>query len=486
MKVAVQRASVRSGGLRASMGHMQALTPFGARAPWLAMALAIATGCGSSSPAGGSNASPSTGTGQSTSTSPSSGSGQNSQSTGTGQSTSTSQSTASSGGGGTTGTSSSSSVAAESPDASEATPDATTLPDASLGAESGTGAPGDSDAEATGSADAGPAAVRFVGRVDYTNPASPRFAWSGSTILARFTGSSIGIKLSGPTTYFDVLIDGTLQAKSTLLTTGTTSYPLATNLAAGPHELEVYRLNEPGIGATGDTTYLGLILDPAGGTLLPPSAPAAHRIEIVGDSITTGFGDESVNAACPNQLAAQNYYVAYGAVAARTLNADLITIAWTGKGMYRNSGGDMTNTMPDLYGLTLPDQATTKWNFASWIPDAVVIYLGNNDFGQGDPGQPYVTTYNTFIARVRMNYPKALIVCTIGPNLMDPKLSEERTYVQGIVSTATAAGDMNVVFLEMPQPTAAEGTGCGGHPLAVTHARMGAALATLLQTKLGW
>jgi hypothetical protein len=38
----------------------------------------------------------------------------------------------------------------------------------------------------------------------------------------------------------------------------------------------------------------------------------------------------------------------------------------------------------------------------------------------------------------------------------------------------------------MPQPLASEGTGCGGHPLAVTHARMGAALATLLQTKLNW
>ncbi|HXN33894.1 MAG TPA: GDSL-type esterase/lipase family protein, partial [Polyangiaceae bacterium] len=270
-----------------------------------------------------------------------------------------------------------------------------------------------------------------------------------------------------------------------MISTGTTSYPLATNLAAGPHELTVYRRNEPGIGATGDTTFLGMILDPAG-ALLPPSEPSARRIEIVGDSITTGFGDESTGGACPNQLSAQNYDVAYGAVAARTVAADLITIAWTGKGMYRNSGGDMTNTMPILYGRTLPDQTTDTWDFTSWIPDAVVIYLGNNDFGQGDPGQNYVTTYNTFIARVRKNYPNALIVCTIGPNLMDPKLSQERTYVQGIVSAAVAAGDKNVDFLEMPQPTAAEGTGCGGHPLASTHKRMGAALAMELQTKLGW
>jgi lysophospholipase L1-like esterase len=328
--------------------------------------------------------------------------------------------------------------------------------------------------------------VRFVARVDTTSATGPRFAWSGSELFARFTGSSIGVRLSGPTTYFDWYIDGVLQPMPLLLTAGTTSYPLATNLAAGPHELTVYRRNEPGIGGTGDTTYLGLILDPAGGALLPPSAPSTRRIEIVGDSITSGFGDESQNGACPNQLAAQNYDVAYGAVAARTVNADLITIAWTGKGMYRNDDGSLTATMPLLYGLTLPDVATSMWDFASWIPDAVVIYLGNNDFGKGDPGQPYVTTYKTFITRVRTNYPKALIICTIGPNLTDPSLSEERTYVQGIVSDENTAGDSNVVFLEMPQPTAAEGTGCGGHPLAVTHARMGATLAAELQMKLGW
>ena len=188
--------------------------------------------------------------------------------------------------------------------------------------------------------DAGPPAARFVARVDYTNPAQPKFAWSGSTVLARFTGSSIGVNLSGPTTYFDVSIDGTMLTSSPLvISTGKTAYPLATGLAAGPHELTVYRRNEPGIGATGDTAFLGLILDPAGGALLPPSQPPARRIEIVGDSVTTGFGDVSTGGQCPNQLAAQNYDVAYGPVAARTVGADLITIAWTGGGCTETTKG---------------------------------------------------------------------------------------------------------------------------------------------------
>jgi lysophospholipase L1-like esterase len=350
------------------------------------------------------------------------------------------------------------------------------------------GAPG---TEGGAAVEAGPgsaaSAVRFVGRVDRTNAAGPRFAWSGTTALARFTGSSIGVRMSGPTAYFDISIDGVMQPAPLVLMAGKTDYPLATNLAAGPHELTVFRRNEPGIAGTGDTTFLGLTLDPAGGALLPPSAPAARRIEIVGDSITTGYGNLSTGGACPNPLAAQNYDVAYGAVAARELNADLITIAWTAKGMYRNNAGDTTNTMPAMYGRILPDtQTTDTWDFTSWIADVVVIYLGNNDFAKGDPGQNYVTTYDAFIARVRKNYPNALIVCTIGPNISGPTLTQERTYVQGIVAAQNAAGDKNVDFLEMPQPTAAEGTGCGGHPLASTHKRMGDALAAEIKAKLGW
>ncbi len=333
--------------------------------------------------------------------------------------------------------------------------------------------------------DAGTPAIRFVGRIDRTNAAGPRFAWPGTTVLARFTGSSIGVRLSGPPTYFDVSIDGVAQPAPLVVMAGKTDYPLATGLSAGPHELSVYRRSEAGIAGTGDTTFLGLILDPTG-ALLAPSPPATRRIEIVGDSITTGYGDQSVNGACPNVLAAQDHDVAFGADAARVLGADLITIAWTAKGMYRNNGGDMTDTMPILYGRTLPDQTTDTWDFTSWIPDAVVIYLGNNDFGRGDPGQPYVTAYEAFIARIRGHYPNALIVCTIGPNLADPKLSQERAYVKAIVAATVAAGDDKIDFLEMPQPTAAEGTGCGGHPLASTHKRMADALVAELKTRLAW
>src|SRR5207247_2274360 len=106
--------------------------------------------------------------------------------------------------------------------------------------------------------------------------------------------------------------------------------------------------------------------------------------------------------------------VAYGAVAARGVNAELITVAWSARGMYRNFAGDMTDTLPVLYASTLGDSAR-NWDHSSWIPDAVVINLGSNDFQQGDPGQPFVATYTAFVRRLRGYYPNALIICAVGP-----------------------------------------------------------------------
>jgi lysophospholipase L1-like esterase len=376
------------------------------------------------------------------------------------------------------------------PDAS-AWQDVSPAGDSSVGDSAAQGADAAVDADANPGADgavidAGPPAVRFIARVDRSNPTSPRFAWSGSTILARFTGSSIGVRLGGPANYYDVRIDGVLQPPLAT-TSGKLDYPLATNLAAGaPHELSVYRRTEANYGGSGETTFLGLIFDPAGGALLSPSPPTGRRMEIVGDSTTTGYGDEGTNSNCPFSLATENYDLTYGAVAARAVGAELITIAWSGKGMYRNYAGDTVDTMPILYGRTLPAQASSTWDYASWIPDVVVVNLGSNDFQQGDPGQAYVTTYTAFVHRLRGYYPNALIVCAVGPKLSGQQLIGARGYVMGIASAMNSAGDTRVDFIELPQALPADGYGCGGHANVATHKRMGDTLAAELKSKLGW
>jgi lysophospholipase L1-like esterase len=323
--------------------------------------------------------------------------------------------------------------------------------------------------------------VRFVARVDRSDPAGPRFAWSGSTVLARFLGASIGVRLGGPANYYDVRIDGMLQP--TLATTAARQdYPLAANLGPGPHELSVFRRTEA---REGVTTFLGLILDPAG-ALLPPAPAPDRRFEIVGDSTTAGYGDDGKSAGCPFSPATENYDVAYGAVAARALGADLITLAWSARGMHRNFNGDMVDTLPVLYERTLPGSAASTWDFTSWIPHAVIVNLGSNDFQTGDPGPGFVTTYTAFVRKVRQRYPQAQILCVVGPKLSGQQLTRAREYVTGLVTALNAAGDARVSFLELPQAQPGEGFGCGGHASTATHKHMGEVLAAELRVKLGW
>jgi lysophospholipase L1-like esterase len=326
-----------------------------------------------------------------------------------------------------------------------------------------------------------PAAVRFVGRIERAKPEAPRFAWSGTTILARFTGASIGVRLGGAANYFDVRVDGVLQP--TLATSpGKPDYPLASNLAAGPHELSLYRRTEA---RQGETTFLGLIIDPSG-ALLPPPPPADRRLEIIGDSTTCGYGVEGKNAGCPFTAATENYDVTYGAVTARAVGADLVTIAWSAKGMYRNFAGDMVDTLPALYERTLGVASSTAWDHSAWIPDALVINLGSNDFEQGDPGPQFVAAYTSFIRRVRQYYPNAFIVCAVGPKLSAQQVVRAGQYVKGMVTTLTAAGDARISYLELPQPQPGEGSGCGGHASVATHKHMGEVLTAELKAKLGW
>jgi hypothetical protein len=97
-----------------------------------------------------------------------------------------------------------------------------------------------------------------------------------------------------------------------------------------------------------------------------------------------------------------------------------------------------------------------------------------------------VTAYTAFVRRVRQNYPKALIVCAVGPKLDAQQVMRAGQYVKGIVSALTAAGDPAVDFLELPQPQASEGSGCGGHASVATHKHMGDVLTAELKSKLGW
>ena len=100
---------------------------------------------------------------------------------------------------------------------------------------------------------------------------------------------------------------------------------------------------------------------------LPGAAPATRRLEVIGDSISAGYGNEGTYP-CQFTSATENQYLSYEALAARALNAELYTEAWSGIGMLHNYDGGTTDVMPDRYPRTLPERATSTWDFARFVP----------------------------------------------------------------------------------------------------------------------
>src|SRR4029079_13102749 len=89
---------------------------------------------------------------------------------------------------------------------------------------------------------------RWFGRADISNAAQPRFSWSGTGFVARFSGTGLTARLNnGGAFIFKAVVDGTPKAAFTT-TTGTANYDLATGLSAGTHTVELYRQTEAGQG----------------------------------------------------------------------------------------------------------------------------------------------------------------------------------------------------------------------------------------------
>ena len=334
---------------------------------------------------------------------------------------------------------------------------------------------------------------RWVGRVDATDPNAVRFAWQGAGLVATVNGASIAVKLrteGTSTVYFQPVIDGKMATRFKVDSGADQTVTLASGLAAADHVVELYRDTE---GMYGLSTFLGF----TSGTVKGAPAASGRLIEVVGDSISASYGDLGsephpnwvANPACHWTADNSTWYQTYAAVAGHALNAEVSTIARSGWGMYRDSTGDTSGVLSSVYANALGTDNTAVWGF---VPKAsvVVINLGTNDWGTGDPGTPYETAYKSFITTIRSHYPDAWIFLTIGSMLSDPALSQVKTRLANVVAAFTATGDQKLATFDLgTQNMGADGsvpTGCDWHPHVADHLRMAGILQLQLSAKLGW
>jgi lysophospholipase L1-like esterase len=332
--------------------------------------------------------------------------------------------------------------------------------------------------------------VHVAGRSAVTD-GELRFAWPGTALSFHFRGSELRVELDDSgRNWFGVSLDGVDLPGKFSTYGGHRCYGLAQNLDPGEHRVTLTRLTEAMLGESAFVTANA----GESGQILAPDVPPQRRVEVIGDSITAAYGVEGKNRDCHFSSDTENEMLSYAALLARHFQAELTTVAWSGKGVFSNRGSTSDTTpMPPLWERTLPSRDDSRWNFSSWTPDAVVIDLGTNDFApEVADKSPFAEAYRAFLFRVRAAYPKAALFCALSPLLSDqwPAGAHARTTaragIHAAIAAAQARGDARVFYVEHQLTTDAEGWGCDWHPSRVTQARMASELTAPLAKNLGW
>ncbi len=322
--------------------------------------------------------------------------------------------------------------------------------------------------------------IRFSGRNDLSNADEPVLYWSGASVSACFNGTSLGVTLDDLTgdNFYQAILDGAEDSPIVIdCKPGVHTYPLASNLGKGSHEVLLFRRTEGHFGAT---IFLGFELD-EGCELEPlPSPLPARRIEFYGDSITCGMGNEAPDDENDQEKAHQNNYLAYGAITARNLHADYRCIARSGIGMVK-SWYDLV--MPEMWDRLDPEDPLSRWDFSRWTPHVVVVNLFQNDswlVSRMDPvpaGEQLVQAYKEFISGIREVYPEAHIVCALGNMDATRAGSPWPGYIHRAV---VQLGDSNVSECTFPFKTWRK------HPRIRHHREMAEQLTVHIQKVMAW
>ncbi|RYD76235.1 MAG: electron transporter RnfD [Sphingobacteriales bacterium] len=329
--------------------------------------------------------------------------------------------------------------------------------------------------------------LQYSGRVDVSIRKTPQISWPGTSIAGNFTGSFLAITLDDQLgkNYFNVFIDKDvdhpiiIQAEQ-----GEKTYLVADNLSQGKHNFLITKRTE---GEEGATTVKGIELADDGKLLAPP-ARLKRKIEFFGDSITSGMGNESPDDGPDDLLKDKNNFMAYDAITARNLNAELHVTSQSGIGIMVSW---FPFIMPQFYDqLSAVGNNDTQWNFSRWKPDVVVINLFQNDSWLTDrehrlnpnpTDEQRVQAYIDFVKTIRNKYPKAFIVCALGS--MDA--TKEGSKWPGYITTAVTRikqdnpkEKMDTIFFEF--------TGYGAHPRVKQHQANADKLTAFIQQKMHW
>lgn len=231
-----------------------------------------------------------------------------------------------------------------------------------------------------------------------------------------------------------------------------------------------------------------------------PSAPPAkeRRIEVLGDSITCGYGIEHPQDAPGGyHTEYQNAYEAWGGRIARMFDAELSIMARSGSGVYSSYSGNGQRQTGDL-ACNLYRNRAPQWNNRlklaltrddSYDPHVVLVNWGTNDdsYTGNDPEKlaAFGESYYQLIEMLRSYNPNAHLFFTIGGTWRMNPWPE----IQKQVAAYTAnTGDTRVhaFLMHAKEIIFDEDVNPSCHPPLASHKRMAAIAAKEIAAVMGW
>ncbi len=346
--------------------------------------------------------------------------------------------------------------------------------------------------------------IIYSGRFDFSDPTAPACWYPGSSIMAKFYGTSIDIGLFDLSTgtedranYYNILIDDKLY---TVIRGNPydSIYTIARNLSNEFHTIEIFKRTEA---LFGGAIFRGFYIQ-KNTVLFHHDKINSRKIEFIGDSYTCGYGDVVSIPAPPEGDPSTGFhsynednYITWGAITSRDLKAEYHCIAFSGIGMYMNNNQSTSGTLPKIYNRSSPENASLTWDTHKFVPDVTVINLGTNDFAQERANPPhmvdsaaFVSTYINFVKKLRIYYPASKIICVVPNSVRDDypqgyqMLTRMKSYIQAVVDNLSA--DQNVFYFELTTQTPPYGEDF--HPSAATHQSMADQIEPFIKEKAGW
>ena len=338
--------------------------------------------------------------------------------------------------------------------------------------------------------------VRYLGRT-YTSSNTTYFNWTLGGFEVNFHGTGLTAKLHTSLGYdgmslenntmLCIYVDGENEPSKTIsLDEEIADYVLCEGLEKDDHTVKVLKRHDVGYATAGLET-----LTVTDGTFHEkPVSTAVHRIEFLGDSLTSGDGCYTYED-CAWISINQDGTLSHAKLIGDAFNADIQVLSHCGMGLvWDYAGHDMNQGAIPLtaiynYSDYFNRGMESEWDFSKFRPELIVLNIGTNDFNYicGHP-EMFYDAYVSFLQTIREKNPDAFILCTMGTTAsenVDPGFTQ-------IAEKANAAGLTNIEFFMMPKDYDPERDepGIGIHPSPKSQARTADYLIEEIKRVLGW